>query len=167
MKMKTNASGSLFWLGILVGLILPAVTVEANPIAIPEKSITPEISFLIVSSLLLEVICICLFLRRSRHPRFFILWLVTMHVLTYPGFLGLLWLLQAMRPAFAAAIGEGMVVVVEGLFIYGLCRWLAAAKSSFPRPSLIKCWLASLLGNLCSALAFPVLLAISERFGLP
>src|SRR5271166_6549972 len=82
------------------------------------KSITPEISFLISFAILVEVICVWFILRRSLRPRFFVLWLIGMHLITYPAFLGLLWVLQAMRPAFAVAIGEGLVVVVEGLIIY-------------------------------------------------
>jgi Na+/phosphate symporter len=88
--------------------------------------------------------------------------------LTYPSFLGLLWLLQAMRPALAVAIGEGLVVVVEGSIIYAMCGLLAPTAPDLPRPPLAKCWLASLVGNVCSAVAFPVLFAlfkIIERSG--
>ena len=81
------------------------------------------------------------------------------------GISGLLWVLQAMRPAFAVAIGEGLVVVVEGLIIYGICWLLGPANSTLPRPTIAKCWMASFACNVCSAVAFPILVAIFERFG--
>ena len=98
------------------------------------KSITPEISFLISFAILVEVICVWFILRRSLRPRFFVLWLIGMHLITYPAFLGLLWVLQAMRPAFAVAIGEGLVVVVEGLIIYGIC-WSAGSGQFHTSPT--------------------------------
>jgi len=150
---------------ILAVVSFSILTARANPIEIPEKSVKPEICFLIGFAILFEVLCVWYILRHSLRPRFFILWLLGMHLVTYPAFLGLLWLLQAMRPAFAVAIGEGLVVVVEGLIIYGICRLTAPANSPLPRPTLAKCWLASLVGNVCSAVAFPILVAIFERFG--
>jgi hypothetical protein len=146
----------------LAGIILLVIPARANPISLPEKSITLEISFIIAFAILLEVVCIWLILRRSRRPRFFILWLIGMHLLTYPSFLGLLWLLQNMRPAFAVASGEGLVVLIEGGLIYLICRFAAPAKSEFTAPSIVKCWLASFIGNVCSAAAFPLLLATYE-----
>lgn len=118
MKTKFEIADYIRPLVILAAVIYPVITAQANPIEVPEKSIIPEISFLIGLAILIEVICVWFMLRHSRRPRFFILWLVGMHLITYPSFMGLLWLLQAMRPAFAVAIGEGLVVVVEGLLIY-------------------------------------------------
>lgn len=168
MKMKSAITDYLRPVLVLAAVIFPVVSVQANPIEVPEKSIIPEISFLIGLAILIEIICVWFMLRRSRRPRFFILWLVGMHLITYPSFMGLLWLLQAMRPAFAVAIGEGLVVVVEGLIIYGMCWLMSPAHSALSRPTLAKCWLASLAGNICSAVAFPVLLTvfkIIERSG--
>lgn len=150
---------------IMAAVIFSVFTAQANPIEIPERSITPEVSLVIGGAILLEVICVWFVLRHARRPRFFVLWLVAMHLLTYPGFLGVLWLLQEMRPALAVAIGEGLVVVVEGVIIYLLCRFVVSAKPGITAPSLAKCWLASLIGNVCSAAAFPVLLTLFERFG--
>lgn len=149
---------------ILALLGLSVVSAKADPIELPEKSITPEISLLITFAILLEVICIWLILRRSQKPRLFILWLIGIHVLTYPSFLGLLWLLQSMRPAYAVGVAEGLIILVEGSLIYLICRCIASAKSSLAAPSLIKCWLASLIGNICSAAAFPILMAVYDRF---
>jgi hypothetical protein len=136
-----------------------AGSLQANPISIPEKPMAPEITFLVGFAILLEAACILFLLRRSRKPRLFILWIVGMHLLTYPAFLGLLWLLQDMRPAFAAALGEGVVVLVEGSLIYLICHCAPSAKSNLPMPSGIKCFLASFVGNGCSLIAFPLLLA--------
>jgi hypothetical protein len=165
--MKTDSkSCNARWLGVLAVLILSCASAWANPISLPEKSITPEISFVIGFAILLEVICIWWILRRSRRPRFFILWLVAMHLITYPAFLGLLWRLDEVRPAFAVGLGEGLVVAVEGSLIYLICRFMPSAKSELAAPSVAKCWWASLIGNILSAIAFPILLGIYERFGL-
>ena len=150
-----------FW--IVAGLILAAVSTQADPIPLQEKSITPEVSLLITCAILLEVICIWLMLRRWRRPYFFVLWLIAMHAVTYPAFMGLLWLLQDLRSALAVAIGEGLVVVAEGSLIWLICRFAISPKPLLPAPSLGKCWLASLAGNLCSAAAFPILVAISNQ----
>lgn len=153
------------WFGILAAVMLSSLRARANPIELPEKSITPEISFIIGFAILLEVISIWWILRRSRRPRFFILWLAGMHLLTYPAFLGLLWMLDDIRPASAVAFGEGLVVVVEGSLIYLICQFVPSAKPELAAPSVAKCWLASLIGNVLSAIAFPILLAMYERFG--
>ena len=164
MKTHPQLMGYIRRLGILAAMLLSVVSARANPIELPEKSITPEVSLVIGGAILLEVICVWWMLRRTRRPRFFVLWLAGMHLITYPAFLGVLWLLQEMRPALAVAIGEGLVVLVEGVFIYLLCRFVVSAKPGITAPSLAKCWLASLIGNVCSAAAFPVLLAVYERF---
>jgi hypothetical protein len=147
----------------LAAAFLPAASASANPIEMPEKPLTPEITFLMVCAIMLEVVCILLMLWRSKKPRFFILWLVGIHLFTYPAFLGFLWLEQDMRPAFAVGIGEGLVVVVEGTLIYLICRFAPSAKSDLASPSIIRCLLASLIGNILSASAFPILLAIYDR----
>jgi hypothetical protein len=162
MKTRPNFIDYIRRFGVLAGIILSGVPARANPISMPEKSVTLEISFTIAIAILLEVICIWLILRCSRRPRFFILWLIGMHLLTYPSFLGLLWLLQDMRPAFAVVSGEGLVVLIEGGLIYLICRFAAPVKSELTAPSIAKCWLASFIGNVCSAAAFPLLLATYE-----
>jgi 1,4-dihydroxy-2-naphthoate octaprenyltransferase len=151
-------------LGFLAAIFLSVVSASADPIELPEKPITPEITVLISFAILLEVVCILLMLWRSQKPRFFILWLIGMHLLTYPAFLGFLWLTQNMRPAFAAGIGEGLVVVFEGILIFLICRFIPSAKPNLATPSIIKCLLASLIGNVLSASAFPVLMAIYDHF---
>lgn len=151
-------------LAFLATIFLSAFSASADPIELPEKPITPEITVLISVAIFLEVVCILLVLRRSQKPRFFILWLIGIHLFTYPAFLGFLWLEQNMRPAFAAGIGEGLVVVFEGILIYLICRFIPSAKSNLAIPSIFKCLFASLVGNIISAAAFPVLIAIHDRF---
>ena len=138
-------------------------TLWANPIAVPEPPVTPEVSFLLSVSILIEVACILFLLRRSRKPRFFILWLVGMHLLTYPAFLGLLWFLQDMRPSLAVVVGEGLVVLIEGGLIYSICRFVPSAGLNTVSPSGVKYFFASFVGNACSAAVFPILLAIHDR----
>jgi hypothetical protein len=145
-------------------IFLSTVSAHADPISLPEKPVTPEITFLISFAIILEVICIWLLLLRSQKPRFFILWLIGIHLFTYPAFLGFLWLEQNIRPALAAGIGEGLVVLVEGALIYLICRFIPPAKSELPPPSIAKCLLASLIGNFVSAAAFPVLVTFYDRF---
>jgi 1,4-dihydroxy-2-naphthoate octaprenyltransferase len=151
-------------LGFLAVIFLSVISASADPIELPEKPITPEITILISLAIFLEVVCILLVLRRSQKPRFFILWLIGIHLVTYPAFLGFLWLEQNMRPAFAAGIGEGLVVLVEGTLIYLICRFIQSAKSNLAIPSIFKCLLASLIGNILSASAFPILMAVYDRF---
>ncbi len=150
-------------LGFLATIFLSALSANADPIELPEKPITPEITFLISLAIFLEVICILLVLRRSQKPRFFILWLIGIHLFTYPAFLGFLWLEQNMRPSFAAGIGEGLVVLVEGTLIYLICRFIPSAKMNLAPASILKCLVASLIGNILSASTFPILLAVYDR----
>src|ERR1017187_25897 len=137
--MKTQNPPYLRRLGVLAILFLCPFSSQANPISIPEKPLTPEITFLISFSILLEATCILLLLRRFRRPRFFILWIFGMHLLTYPAFLSFLWLLQDMRPAFAVAYGESLVVLVEGILINLICSYVPT-KQNFPTASLFRCW---------------------------
>lgn len=163
MKTRT-AFKSIFRLGIAAAAFFPTVSVRANPIELPERPVTPEIAFLLTTAILLEVVSVWFLLRRSRQPRFFVFWLIAMNLVTYPAFVGLLRLLDALRPALAVLIGEALVVTIEGAVIYLICRFASPKETGLPAPSALKCWLASLVGNGCSAAAFPLLLAIYERF---
>ena len=114
----------------------------------------------IVLAILLEAICILLMLRRWRRPPLFILWLMVMHLLTYPLFLGLLWLSYGLHPALGVTMGEGLIVLIEGGLIYLMCRFLSSRKSELPVPSISRSLFASLIGNICSAVAFPLLMML-------
>ena len=98
--------------GFLAVLLLSVVSLKANPIDITANPIFQfGTIFAITVAILLEAVCIWLLLRRWRTPRLFILWLMGMHLLTYPVFLGLLWLAVGVHPALAAATGEGLIVL--------------------------------------------------------
>lgn len=165
--MKTsNASNLKLWLGLAAATFSATFLLRANPVSLPEKPVTPEITFLITASILLEAICWGFLLRRFQKPRWFILWILGMHLLTFPAFLGLLWFLDTMRPAIAAAFGEGLVVLVEGYLVFLICCHVRPSGQSAPTPSLVRCWLISLAGNTCSAAAFSLLM-IARDFIFP
>jgi hypothetical protein len=163
MNTRKNYPLCLRCLVLWAAMFFPVMSVNADPISLPEKPVTPTIIFLISFSILLEVLCIVLVLWRVRKPRFFILWLIGMHGLTYPCFLGVLWFLQTMRPVYAVAGGESLMVLVEGMLIYLICRFVASSKTDLTTPSIGKCWLASLIGNACSVVAFPIMVAIYDH----
>lgn len=146
-----------------LGVFLFKFTAAANPISIPEKSVAPENAFLILSAILIEILVVCLVLRHAQKPRFLPAWLIGMHLITYPAFLGFLWIFQNIRPSVAVAIGEGLVVLVEGGLIYLMCRYLRAADPNLRAPSPKKCLFASFIGNAFSAGSFPILVAVFDR----
>lgn len=146
---------------VLTATLLFTFSLRADPISFPEKTVKPEISFLIGFAILLEAVCIIFLLRRFRKPRLLILWILGLHLITYPAFLGFLWSFQNMRPAFAVALGEGLIVIIEGTLIYLICRHVPA-KQNLPIASLIRCWLISLAGNACSLIAFPLLMNLYD-----
>ena len=149
--------------GFVVVLLLSALSLKADPISPDQEPLALIVFIPIALAILMEAICIWLILRHSRTPRLFILWLLGMHLLTYPLFLGLLWLLYGVHPALAATLGEGAMVLVEGGLIYLMCRFISSRQSSLPVPSISRSLFASLIGNICSAAAFPLLLRV---FGL-
>ncbi len=150
--------GGIRRLGFLAVLLLSAVSLKANPIAIPGGPVSHRVVFAVTLAILAEAFCVLLLLRRWRTPRLFILWLMGMHLLTYPLFLGFLWLSDGLHPALAVMMGEGLIVLIEGSLIYLMCRFVPSAKSERPLPSVSKSLLASLAGNICSAVAFPLVM---------
>ncbi|MGA2280485.1 MAG: hypothetical protein ABSG80_09310 [Verrucomicrobiota bacterium] len=153
--------GGIHRLGFLAVLLLSAVSLKANPASERFDQLGTDIT--IALAILVEAICVLILLRRWRTPRLFILWLMGMHLLTYPLFLGFLWFSDGLHPAPAIAIGEGLIVLIEGGLIYLMCRFAPSAKSELPLPSVSKSLLASLAGNICSAVAFPLMMIL---FGL-
>ena len=154
--MKMQNPSYIRRLGVLAAVLFCSFSAQADPIELPEKSVMPEISFLIGFAILLEAVCILFLLRRFRRPCLFILWILGLHLITYPAFLGFLWQFQDMRPAFAAALGEGLIIIIEGTLIYLICRYMPTRRN-LPIASLIRCWLVSLAGNACSLITFPFL----------
>jgi len=145
-------------LGWLSALLLLPVSARANPMVVGGGS---NFSFGTISAIIIaisvEAVCITLLLRRTRTPRRFFLWIMGLHLLTYPMFLGIVWLSVGLRPELVVGFGEGMVVLIEGGLIYYLCRLAPSAKAAMPPPSVGKVLLASLIGNICSLVAFPLL----------
>lgn len=142
----------------LAALLLSVVYLKADPVVIGEGLIFGYRTLSnLTLALLAEAVCVLLILRRRRTPRLFILWLMGMHLFTYPLFLGLLWLADGMRPPLVVGMGEGLIVAIEGILIYLICRFAPYRRPALPAPSVSKSLLASLAGNLCSAVAYPLL----------
>jgi hypothetical protein len=122
-------------MGFLAALLFSAVSVQANPMAVGSgSSFAFGTLFAIIMAILVEAVGIILLLRRSRTPRLFILWLMGMHLLTYPLFLGITWLAVGLRPELVVGFGEGTIVLIEGSLIYYLCRLAPSAKAALPSP---------------------------------
>ena len=153
--------------GFVLMLLLSAICVEANPIEPSEAALVRfGTIFTIVLAILMEAVCVMLLLRRRRTPRLFILWLMGMHLFTYPLFLGMLWYAQGLRPVQAAGLAEGIIILIEGGLIYLMCNLAPSAKITLPTPSIFKSLFASLAGNICSALAFPLLTSFLDVVAL-
>jgi hypothetical protein len=153
-------------IGFLAVLLLSTASLKANPVAPGQMPFSQLGTFtLLTLAALVEALCVRLFLRRWRRPTLLILWLLIMHLLTYPLFLGVLWFSYGTHPVVGVAIGEGLIVLIEGGLICLICRFMSSAKSELPAPTLAKSLLASLLGNIGSAVAFPLLVLLLELIG--
>jgi hypothetical protein len=147
--------------GLGAVLYFLALSAKADPIEMNEVStIRIGTAVTIALAIFFEAICIILLLRRSRTPRWFILWLLGMHVFTYPLFLATVWLLAGLHPALIITAAEGLIVLVEGGLIYLMCRFGPSPKKELAAPSITKSMVVSLIGNICSAGAFPLLLLL-------
>jgi hypothetical protein len=147
---------------ILVSGLFLSVIAVANPIVAPNSYLTggdpnkPEVILLLAVCFFLEIACFLRVLSQSRKPRFLAVWLLAMHLVTYPAFLWwCLWLElgRSIRPAYAIGSGELLVMIVEGLLTYLICRYVPSSQSNRAFPSVLRCLLASLIGNLVSAIA--------------
>jgi len=158
-----NQLGSLCRLGIVAALLLSAVSLLADPIVDihEENLIQSKTVFSVTAAILVEAGCVLWLLRRWRTPSLFVLWIMGMHLVTYPLFLTLVWLAINLQPALAVAAGEGAIVVIEGSLIYLICRYAPSAKAQQPAPSIFKSIFVSLAGNACSAAAFPLLVMVA------
>jgi hypothetical protein len=149
--------------GFAAVLLLSAVSLKADPIEVGNSPVQLAVFIPITLAILLEAICVVLLLRHWRRPRLFFLWLMGMHLVTYPLFLGFLWLSYGLHPALGVTRAEGLIVLIEGGLIWMICRYLSSAKSELPVPSIARSLFASLIGNICSAAAFPLLLMLFGR----
>jgi hypothetical protein len=159
-------NGGVCRIGFLAVLFFSIVSLKANPIAVEEEPVLRLATLIpLTLAILVEAICVRVLLRRWRRPTAFILLLMLMHVPTYPLFLGILWLSYSLHPALSVAIGEALIVLIEGGLIYLICRHLASAKSELPVPSLARSVFASLIGNIFSAATFPFLIMLYGLIG--
>jgi hypothetical protein len=151
--------GSLCRLVFVAVLLLAAVPLLADPITDihEENLLQPKTIFNLTAAILAEAGCVWWLLRRWRTPRWFVLWILGMHLFTYPLFLAFVWLGIHSPPMLAVATGEGAIVLIEGGLIFLICRYAPSAKARQPAPSIFKVLFASLAGNACSAAAFPLL----------
>ena len=171
-------------IAFLAAMFFSAVSAQADPLPMPAPvpMSWTESSLRIGIPILLEAVCVVLLLRRVRTPRFFILWILAMHVLTYPLFRFMLvefdrlsfyrHLVSALSFLISRrltgsvsfyvriAIPEVLIIFIEGSLIYLMCRFVPSRTSTLRIPSIPKCWAVSLAGNICSvvisALAFYV-----------
>jgi hypothetical protein len=144
-------------------LFFSIASLKANPIAMEDEPVLQAATLIpLALAILAEAVCVRVLLRRWRRPTAFILLLMVMHVLTYPLFLGMLWLAYGLplHPALSVALGEGLIVLIEGGLIFLMCRHLGSTKLALPAPSLARSVIASLIGNLSSAAVFPLLMML-------
>jgi hypothetical protein len=168
MKLQTNRC--LFNFTLIAALFFSAVSVQADPIPFPAPNFIQEAPFIGIP-IVLEAICVVLLLRCFQKPRNFILWVLGMHVLTYPLFFGVVMgllflshnlyfrvftrhLLFGFR---SLELAEVLIILVEGSLIYLMCRYLSPKPATLPIPSTKRCMVVSLAGNVCSLLASGVL----------
>ncbi len=159
--MKTPFPRTLFHrlrsLGFLVALFSFAPGLQAAPVVFPGRAQNSVLAVYVVAAIVLEAICVAWLLRQFRHPRFFVLWILGTHLLTFPLFVGAVWLLQPMFRDFTVAFAEGLVVLAEGWLVGQICR-RAPSPTYLASPPVRECWYAALIGNACSLLAFWLLL---------
>lgn len=129
----------------------------ANPVIFPGRSQNSVLATYAAVAIFLEAVCVAWLLRKFYRPRFFILWILGTHLLTFPAFLGFAWLLQPLFRDFTITLAEGLVVLAEGWLIHQICR-RPPSPFHLPVPSLGECWFVSLIGSAFSLLAFWLLL---------
>jgi len=156
-------NGGVGRVGFLAVLLYSIASLKANPIAMEEDPVLQPATLIpLALAILGEAVCVRVLLRRWRRPAAFILLLMLMHVLTYPLFLGILWLAYGLHlhPALSVAIGEALIVLIEGGLICLMCRHLGSTKLALPVPSLARSVFVSLIGNILSAAIFPFLIML-------
>jgi len=151
-------------LGFLVALFCFLPEVQAAPVIFPGRAPNHVLAAYVAVAILLEAICVAWLLRACRHPRFFVVWIYGTHLLTFPLFVGAVWLLQPLFRDFTVAFAEAFVVLAEGWLVFQICRRAPSPTYLVP-PPVGECWYAALIGNACSLLAFWLLLVpVSSMF---
>ena len=143
--------------GFLAALFCFTPSLYANPAIIPGKAQNSVLAVYAAAAIFLEAVCVAWLLRKFHRPRFFILWVLGTHLLTFPAFLGVVWLLQPLFQDVTIALAEGLVVLAEGWLLHQICR-RTSSPFHLPVPSVGECWFVALIGNACSLAAFWLLL---------
>ena len=143
--------------GFLAALFCFTPSLYANPAIIPGKAQNSVLAVYAAAAIFLEAVCVAWLLRKFHRPRFFILWVLGTHLLTFPAFLGVVWLLQPLFQDVTIALAEGLVVLAEGWLLHQICRRMSS-PFHLPVPSMGECWFVALIGNACSLAAFWLLL---------
>jgi hypothetical protein len=143
------------WFGGVPGL-------HAGQVIFPGRAQNSVLTIYVAAALVLEAVCAAWLLRRFRHPRFFALWILGTHLLTFPVFLGANWLLQPLFRDFTIALAEGLVILAEGWLVCQICRRMPSPGRLAP-PAAGECWYAALIANACSLVVFWLLLVPVSR----
>ena len=85
-------------LGFLAVLFCFVPSLHASPVIFPGRIQNNLLAVYVAIALFLESVCVAWLLRRVRHPRLFVFWILGANLLTFPVFLGAVWLLS---PSFA------------------------------------------------------------------
>jgi hypothetical protein len=149
-------------LGFLAALFGFVPSLHANPALFPGRAQNSVLAVYVAVAILLEAVCAAWLLRRFRHPRFFALWILGTHLLTFPGFLGAAWLLQPLFRDFTIALAEALVILGEGWLVCQICR-RAPSPTRQPPPAVGECWYVALIANACSLMLFWLLLVPVSR----
>jgi hypothetical protein len=150
--------------GFLVALFSFMPGLQAAQVIFPGRAQNNVLAVYIAVAIFLESVCVAWLLRSFRHPRFFVAWILGTHLLTFPLFVGVVWLLQPMFRDFTVAFAEGLVVLAEGWLVGQICRRAPSPMYLAP-PPVRECWYAALIGNASSLLAFWLLLVpVSSMF---
>jgi hypothetical protein len=151
-------------LGFLAVLFCFVPGLHASPVIFPGKAQNGVLAVYVAVAMVLEAVCAAWLLRRFRRPRFFALWILGTHLLTFPAFLGAAWLLQPLFRDFTIALAEGLVILGEGWLVCQICRRTPSPIRLTP-PSAGQCWYAVLIANACSLVLFWLLLVpVSSLF---
>ena len=144
-------------LGFLAALFCFTPCLYAAPVIFPGRAQNSVLALYAAAALFVDAVCVARLLRKFHRPPFFIFWVLGTHLLTFPAFLGVVWLLQPLLRDLTIAVAEGLVVLAEGWLIYQICR-RPSSLAHRPLPSAGECWFAALIGNACSLAVFWLLL---------
>jgi len=158
---RIGGTSFIRWFALVALLLFSSASAQANPMPISGPS-APV--FRTGFPILMEAVCVALLLRRFRTPPYLVMWILGMHLLTYPLFIvfcfGPQVLSQGLHFIFfgthpfpgnrAVIIAEAAIALIEGGVIYLLCRLIPSEFEALPVPSVGRAISASAAGNVCS-----------------